>query len=67
MCELLGMNCSAPTDICFPFEGFRKCGGGTAEHKDGWGIAFFRRKGLPCLRRLNLLCLLRPLTGMKSA
>ncbi len=45
MCELLGMNCNVPTDICFSFEGFRKRGGGTAEHKDGWGIAFFEGKG----------------------
>lgn len=45
MCELLGMNCNVPTDICFSFEGFHKRGGGTAEHTDGWGIAFFEGRG----------------------
>ncbi len=46
MCQLLGMNCNVPTDICFSFEGFRTRGGGTDHHADGWGIAFF--EGLGC-------------------
>lgn len=46
MCQLLGMNCNVPTDICFSFEGFSARGGKTDEHKDGWGIAFF--EGLGC-------------------
>jgi predicted glutamine amidotransferase len=46
MCQLLGMNCNVPTDICFSFEGFCARGGRTDEHKDGWGIAFF--EGLGC-------------------
>ena len=41
MCELLGMNCNVPTDICFSFTGFQKRGGETGVHADGWGIAFF--------------------------
>ena len=41
MCQLLGMNCNTPTDIVFSFTGFATRGGGTDEHKDGWGIAFF--------------------------
>ena len=45
MCQLLGMNCNVPTDICFSFKGFCERGGGTDEHKDGWGIAFFEEKG----------------------
>ena len=45
MCQLLGMNCNVPTDICFSFEGFCERGGATDEHKDGWGIAFFEGKG----------------------
>ncbi|MEA5510267.1 class II glutamine amidotransferase [Crocosphaera sp. UHCC 0190] len=45
MCQLLGMNCNIPTDICFSFEGFCTRGGQTDEHKDGWGIAFFEGKG----------------------
>ncbi len=45
MCQLLGMNCNTPTDICFSFEGFRRRGGHTDEHRDGWGIAFFEGVG----------------------
>lgn len=45
MCQLLGMNCNIPTDICFSFQGFAARGGKTDEHKDGWGIAFFEGKG----------------------
>jgi predicted glutamine amidotransferase len=45
MCQLLGMNCNTPTDICFSFEGFRTRGGLTDVHKDGWGIAFFEGPG----------------------
>lgn len=44
MCELLGMNCNTPTDICFSFTGFCERGGNTAEHADGWGITFFEGK-----------------------
>ncbi|MDF0555544.1 class II glutamine amidotransferase [Kamptonema sp. UHCC 0994] len=46
MCQLLGMNCNVPTDICFSFEGFSARGGKTDIHADGWGIAFF--EGLGC-------------------
>ena len=45
MCELLGMNCNVPTDIVFSFTGFRRRGGETGPHKDGWGIAFYEGKG----------------------
>ena len=45
MCELLGMNCNVPTDICFSFTGFRQRGGSTDQHSDGWGIAFFEGRG----------------------
>ncbi|QLI81987.1 class II glutamine amidotransferase [Chitinibacter fontanus] len=45
MCQLLGMNCNTPTDIIFSFEGFRRRGGLTDEHSDGWGIAFFEGEG----------------------
>ena len=46
MCQLLGMNCNVPTDICFSFEGFCARGGATADHADGWGIAFFEGAGV---------------------
>lgn len=45
MCQLLGMNCNVPTDICFSFEGFQLRGGLTDHHRDGWGIAFFEGAG----------------------
>lgn len=45
MCQLLGMNCNVPTDICFSFEGFSARGGRTDDHADGWGIAFFEGRG----------------------
>ncbi len=45
MCQLLGMNCNVPTDICFSFEGFHRRGGATGHHADGWGIAFFEGPG----------------------
>jgi len=41
MCQLLGMNCNAPTDVTFSFRGFAQRGGHTDHHSDGWGIAFF--------------------------
>lgn len=46
MCQLLGMNCSTPTDVMFSFAGFAERGGNTEHHADGWGIAFFEDKGL---------------------
>jgi predicted glutamine amidotransferase len=46
MCQLLGMNCNTPTDICFSFTGFQARGGVTDVHQDGWGIAFFEGKGV---------------------
>lgn len=46
MCQLLGMNCNVPTDICFSFTGFQARGGLTDEHTDGWGISFFEGRGV---------------------
>jgi glutamine amidotransferase len=43
MCELLGMNANTPTDVMFSFTGLASR---AAEHKDGFGIAFFEDKGL---------------------
>ena len=45
MCQLLGMNCNVPTDICFSFTGFHQRGGATDQHSDGWGTAFFEGNG----------------------
>ncbi len=46
MCQLLGMNCNTPTDIMFSFEGFRRGGGITDHHADGFGIGFSEGKGV---------------------
>lgn len=45
MCQLLGMNCNVPTDVCFSFTGFHRRGGATDKHADGWGIAFYEGAG----------------------
>jgi predicted glutamine amidotransferase len=45
MCQLLGMNCNVPTDVCFSFSGFHRRGGATDKHGDGWGIAFYEGPG----------------------
>jgi len=39
------MNCNVPTDIVFSLRGFRRRGGATGPHADGWGIAFYERRG----------------------
>ena len=39
------MNCNTPTDILFSFDGFRRRGGLTDHHADGFGIAFFEHAG----------------------
>jgi glutamine amidotransferase len=43
MCQLLGMNANTPTDLVFSFTGFSRR---AAEHKDGFGIAFFEDAGV---------------------
>jgi len=43
MCQLLGMNANAPTDVMFSFAGLASR---ADEHKDGFGIAFFEDRGL---------------------
>ena len=43
MCQLLGMNANTPTDVMFSFTGLVTR---AAEHKDGFGIAFFEDRGL---------------------
>jgi glutamine amidotransferase len=43
MCQLLGLNANTPTDIVFSFTGFASR---AEEHRDGFGIAFFERRGV---------------------
>ena len=46
MCQLLGMNCAAPTDFGFSFRGFKQRGGHTDIHSHGWGLAIYEGRGL---------------------
>lgn len=46
MCQLLAMNSKNPADIRFSFSGFRRRGGITDHHIDGFGIAYFEPTGL---------------------
>lgn len=39
------MNCNNTAAINFSFTGFAERGGRTADHVDGWGIAFYERSG----------------------
>jgi len=45
MCQLLGMTSNTSASIHFSFTGFAQRGGRTADHIDGWGIAFYERSG----------------------
>ena len=46
MCQLLGFNSKNAADISFSFTGFRRRGGITDDHIDGFGIAYFEPTGL---------------------
>ncbi|HVK98576.1 MAG TPA: class II glutamine amidotransferase [Dongiaceae bacterium] len=41
MCQLFGMNSANPVSPRFSLEGFFQRGGGTGEHADGWGLAYY--------------------------
>ncbi len=46
MCQLMGMSANVPTDAQFSFTGLIERGGGTDIHRDGWGIVFYRGRGI---------------------
>lgn len=46
MCQLMGMSANVPTDARFSFTGLVQRGGATDIHRDGWGIVFYRGKGV---------------------
>jgi predicted glutamine amidotransferase len=46
MCQLLGMNCAAPTDFSFSFKGFCQRGGVTDIHSHGFGITIYEGRGV---------------------
>ena len=45
MCQLLGMNCAAPTDFSFSLKGFCQRGGATDKHSHGFGAAIYEGRG----------------------
>ncbi len=45
-CQLLGMNCAAPTDFTFSFKGFSMRGGCTDVHCHGWGLCLYEGRGI---------------------
>lgn len=45
MCQLFALNSNTPSAVTFSFTGFSARGGGTAEHADGWGMAFHDKDG----------------------
>jgi len=46
MCQLMAMSANVPTDARFSFSGLVERGGGSDIHRDGWGIAFYRGRGV---------------------
>lgn len=45
MCQLFALDSAMPTSVCFPLSGFVARGGATADHVDGWGVAFHDDEG----------------------
>jgi glutamine amidotransferase len=45
MCQLFALESNAPTSATFSLSGFAARGGQTAEHVDGWGVAFHEASG----------------------
>lgn len=45
MCQLFALDSNSPTAVNFSFTGFSARGGRTADHRDGWGIAFHSADG----------------------
>jgi len=41
MCQIFGLNSARPVAPHEPLRGFLCRGGGTGDHKDGWGIAYY--------------------------
>jgi glutamine amidotransferase len=50
MCELLGISSNAPIEARDVLRAFRQRGGGTADNRDGWGIAFRAGGGFRLLK-----------------
>lgn len=46
LCQLLGMNCAAPTDFGLSWPDFCQRGGVTDVHADGWGLVYYADNGL---------------------
>lgn len=50
MCELFAMSGRRPATVNFSLETFARHGGGTAPHKDGWGVAYYEDGDVRCIK-----------------
>ena len=50
MCELFAMSSAEPATISFSLHELARHGGGTAPHKDGWGVAYYENNDVRLIR-----------------
>ena len=50
MCELFAMSSRQPATVNFSLDTFARHGGGTAPHKDGWGVAYYEEGDVRCIK-----------------
>ena len=53
MCELFSLTSEYPANVSFSLEEFKRHGGLSGPHKDGWGIAFFEHKDIRLIRETD--------------
>jgi glutamine amidotransferase len=53
MCELFSLTSEFPTNVSFSMQEFKRHGGLSGPHKDGWGIAFYEHKDIRLIRETD--------------
>lgn len=53
MCELFSLSSEYPTSVSFSLAEFKRHGGLSGPHKDGWGIAFYEHKDIRLIRETD--------------
>ena len=53
MCELFSLNSEYPADVSFSLDEFKRHGGLSGPHKDGWGIAFYEQHDIRLIRETD--------------
>lgn len=53
MCELFSLASEYPANVSFSLEEFKRHGGLSGPHKDGWGIAFYEGKDIRLIRETD--------------